>query len=118
MNSANRLGLTVSIALLTACAALSLAAAQSANAPSADKPQASDSSTNANPSAKPGKKPAKNQTASTDDGPPKPGEYATEAEARAHCNGTVVWIDPDHFNHYKGSREYGRKPGAFGCVKE
>jgi hypothetical protein len=67
---------------------------------------------------KPGKKPAKEQTASTEVHRPNPGGYATEAEAQAHCRGTVVWIDSDHFNHYKGSREYGRKPGAFSCEKD
>jgi len=55
------------------------------------------------------------QTSEAAGSKPKPGQYATEAEARAHCRGTVVWIDKDHFNHYAGSREYGRKPGAFGC---
>ncbi len=46
---------------------------------------------------------------------PKRGQYATEAEAKAHCPGEVVWVDKDNFNHYAGSREYGRKPGAFAC---
>ncbi len=46
---------------------------------------------------------------------PKRGQYATEAEAKAHCPGEVVWVDKDNFNHYPGSREYGRKPGAFAC---
>ena len=49
--------------------------------------------------------------------PARPSGYATEAEARAHCRGSVVWVDQDHFNHYPGSREYGRKPGAFQCEK-
>ncbi len=52
--------------------------------------------------------------------PAKPvgtGGYATESEARAHCKGEVVWVDEHHFNHYPGSREYGRKPGAFVCEK-
>ena len=46
---------------------------------------------------------------------PKRGQYGTEAEAKAHCRGEVVWVDKDNFNHYAGSREYGRKPGAFAC---
>ena len=46
---------------------------------------------------------------------PKRGQYATETEAKAHCPGEVVWVDKDNFNHYPGSREYGRKPGAFAC---
>ncbi len=54
------------------------------------------------------KKPAK---------PAGPAGYATEAEARAHCKGDVVWVDKDHFNHYPGSREYGHKPGAFTCER-
>ena len=41
--------------------------------------------------------------------------WATEGEAKAHCRGTIVWVDKDHFNHYAGSREYGRKPGNFAC---
>jgi hypothetical protein len=44
-----------------------------------------------------------------------PAGWATEAEAKAHCRGTVIWVDKDHFNHYAGSREYGRKPGTFAC---
>jgi len=60
----------------------------------------------------PGSEPAK---AANADQKPKPGHYATEAEARARCRGTVVWVDKDNFNHYAGSREYGRKPGAFAC---
>jgi hypothetical protein len=62
----------------------------------------------------PGTQPAKTDSA---DAKPKAGQYATEGEARSHCRGTVVWIDKDNFNHYAGSREYGRKPGAFGCEK-
>ena len=45
----------------------------------------------------------------------KKGQYATEAEAKARCKGTVIWIDKDKFNHYEGSREWGKKPGAFAC---
>ena len=47
--------------------------------------------------------------------PAGPSGYATESEAKAHCRGGVVWVDKDHFNHYAGSREYGKKPGAFAC---
>jgi hypothetical protein len=47
--------------------------------------------------------------------PAVPSGYASEAEARAHCRGGVVWMDEHHFNHYPGSREYGKKPGAFAC---
>ena len=45
----------------------------------------------------------------------KRGQYGSEADAKAHCRGEVVWVDKDNFNHYKGSREYGRQPGAFAC---
>ncbi|MBI4724779.1 MAG: hypothetical protein HY765_07315 [Rhodomicrobium sp.] len=48
---------------------------------------------------------------------PAPGHYASESEARSHCRGTVVWVDKDGFNHYEGSREYGRQPGHFSCEK-
>jgi hypothetical protein len=64
-----------------------------------------------------GAKPAKKVQNPTADKKPKPGEYATESEARAHCSGTIVWVDQDHFNHSAGSREYGRKPGAFACER-
>jgi hypothetical protein len=47
--------------------------------------------------------------------PSAPSGWASETEARAHCKGTVVWVDKDHFNHYRGSREFGRKPGNFAC---
>jgi len=43
------------------------------------------------------------------------GGYATEGEARSKCGSGVVWVGDDHFNHYPGSREYGRKPGYFTC---
>ncbi len=56
------------------------------------------------------KKPAKPK-------PAAPSGSASEAEAKAHFHGNVVWIDQDHFNHYAGSREYGKKPGAFACEK-
>jgi hypothetical protein len=42
-------------------------------------------------------------------------KYATEAEAKARCHGAVVWVDGHNFNHYEGTREYGKKPGAFAC---
>ena len=46
----------------------------------------------------------------------KPGRYATEAQAASACKGAgVVWIGGDGLNHYKGTLEYGRKPGGFGC---
>jgi hypothetical protein len=62
--------------------------------------------------AKPGTQTA---GANAADKKPRAGQYASEAEARAHCHGTIVWVDQDHFNHYAGSREYGKKPGAFTC---
>jgi hypothetical protein len=82
------------------------------------KPQAPAVSNANPPPAAPdsGAKPAKKvQNTPAADTKPKPGQYATESEAKAHCRGTVVWVDNDHFNHYAGSREYGRKPGAFAC---
>ncbi|MGO9984041.1 MAG: hypothetical protein ACLPIX_07505 [Rhodomicrobium sp.] len=62
---------------------------------------------------KPAGKPAAAKTAKPK--PAGPSGYATESEAKAHCRGTVVWVDSDHFNHYAGSREWGKKPGAFQC---
>ena len=49
--------------------------------------------------------------------PLKPGHYATETEAKSHCGGAVVWVGSEGFTHYRGSREYGRKPGSFTCEK-
>jgi hypothetical protein len=99
--------------------ASSLAAAQTGqdpNMPAAKsdaKPSAgSKPATSSVKKAKSGSDTAK---ASDTDKKPKPGQYASEAEARSHCQGTIVWVDQDHFNHYAGSREYGRKPGAFAC---
>jgi hypothetical protein len=58
---------------------------------------------------------AKAKTAKTADMKPKAGQFASEAEAKAKCRGTVIWVDQDHLNHYKGAREYGVKPGVFAC---
>jgi hypothetical protein len=84
------------------------AVAQSeSNSQSAAKPQAAaKAGDKSGEGAK--KKPAK---------PAGPAGYATEGEARTHCKGEVVWVDKDHFHHYSGSREYGRKPGAYTCDK-
>jgi hypothetical protein len=87
----------------------------------ADAPAASTAPSNAAPKVKgkqsekktqEGNQPAK---AANSEAKPKRGQYGSEAEARAHCKGEVVWVDKDNFNHYAGSREYGRKPGAFAC---
>lgn len=90
-----------SILLLAASAAI----AQTDGAQSAPKPGTA---------VKSGEKP---EGAKKTAKPAGPAGYATEADARAHCKGGVVWVDQDHFNHYPGSREYGRKPGAFACEK-
>jgi hypothetical protein len=92
-----------SILVLAASAAM---AQSDEKAQSAPKPGSTAKSTE-KPEAS-AKKPAK---------PAGPAGYATEAEARAHCKGEVVWLDKDHFQQYPGSREYGRKPGAFTCEK-
>jgi hypothetical protein len=71
------------------------------------------------PAAEKAQKPAaKDQAGEKTAKPAKPAAaagWATEAEAKTHCRGTVIWVDKDHFNHYAGSREYGRKPGSFAC---
>jgi heme-binding NEAT domain protein len=85
------------------------------SSPTTQKPQTAPSADANKGSTNKPKKTAKDQTASTEQRPLKAGQYATEADARSHCQGTVVWVDSDNFNHYKGSREYGRKPGAFAC---
>ena len=98
--------------MLFGVASILVLAASAAMAQTEGKPQApAKAETAAKTGEKSGagaKKPAK---------PAGPAGYATEAEARAHCKGDVVWVDKDHFQHYPGSREYGRKPGAFTCEK-
>jgi hypothetical protein len=91
--------------------------AQDTNAASSEKAAPADTA----PKAK-GKQPDKKQhagdqtdKAANSEAKPKRGQYGSEAEARTHCKGDVVWVDKDNFNHYAGSREYGRKPGAFAC---
>ncbi len=92
-----------SVLVLAASAAIAQTDSNAQSAPKAQSAAKAGEKANAGP-----KKPAK---------PAGPAGYATEAEARAHCKGEVVWVDKDHFNHYSGSREYGRKPGAYTCEK-
>jgi hypothetical protein len=63
--------------------------------------------------------PAKEKTAhKTEKADAKPKGFATEAAAEAGCKGaTVIWAGGDGMNHYKGSREYGKKPGTFACER-
>ena len=100
--------------------ASSIALAQTAQDPNAASSEQSAPADTA-PKAK-GKKSEKKQQAgnqpdkaANSEAKPKRGQYGSEAEAKAHCKGAVVWVDKDNFNHYVGSREYGRKPGAFAC---
>jgi hypothetical protein len=100
--------------LFGAAALLALAASPAmAQGTSGAKPQASAADKNAD-SQKP---PAGGEKAQKPAKPAAAAGWATESEARAHCHGTVIWVDKDHFNHYAGSREYGRKPGSFACEK-
>ena len=45
------------------------------------------------------------------------GEFATEAEAKARCPTSVVWVNSkSHIYHYPGTRSYGTtKQGAYMC---
>jgi len=47
----------------------------------------------------------------------QPGAYSTEADAKAHCNGNVVWMNnKSHIYHFAGARDYGHtKNGAYMC---
>ncbi len=98
------------VASVLALAATAAMARAEEKAPAPVKPQAAAAKAEgAKTEKKPGaaaKKPARRA------GPPR---YATEAQARAHCKGEVVWMDRHRLYHYAGSREYGRKPGAFTC---
>lgn len=91
--------------------------ARAQDAPTSPPPSAGAAAKNTSSSdatGKPAKK-VKPASASAGEKKPKAGQFTSEAEARAHCRGTIVWVDQDHFNHYAGSREYGKKPGAFTC---
>jgi hypothetical protein len=47
----------------------------------------------------------------------QPGAFGTEADAKAHCTGNVVWMNNNsHVYHYAGTRDYGHtKNGAYLC---
>jgi hypothetical protein len=52
---------------------------------------------------------------------PKPGQFASEAEAKAICPGeTVVWVNTStKVWHYAGAATYGKtKRGAYMCEKD
>lgn len=89
------------------------AAAQEADTPPSGQALVSDGK--AKPTKKTTKTQADSKSAKSAGAKPKAGQFASEAEAKAKCRGTVVWVDQDHLNHYEGSREYGVKPGAFAC---
>ena len=107
----------IAVRLALALTGLIIASAAMAQNAQEGKPQAPAVSNASAPPATPdsGAKPAKKVQSAPTDAKLKPGQYATESEARAHCRGTVVWVDKDNFNHYRGSREYGRQPGAYAC---
>ncbi len=128
---------TVSVLMFAGCAAMAQVEEDAAPPAAESAPVEAPSATEAKPDAKPAGKKAgsaqKNGDKSKSDNKaekpksdsksegkkasaPKPsGGYATEAEASAHCKGSVVWVGDDHFNHYPGSREYGKKPGFYKC---
>jgi hypothetical protein len=103
--------------------ALAVSAAVAQNAQDTKTPPAGASTGGTAPAGsnesppKPAKKAPSAQPAkvSTAEKKPKRGQYATEEEARSHCHGTIVWVDQNNFNHYRGSREWAKKPGAFAC---
>ncbi|MBV9824727.1 MAG: hypothetical protein JO001_03450 [Alphaproteobacteria bacterium] len=45
------------------------------------------------------------------------GEYTTEADAKAKCSASVVWLNTkSHVYHFAGTRDYGHtKNGAYMC---
>ncbi len=97
-----------SILVIAASAAMAQSGPESQPAGATQPSGAAKAGEKAGPESKKASKPAK---------PAASSGYATESEARAHCHGSVVWVDSDNFNHYPGSREYGKKPGAFACEK-
>jgi hypothetical protein len=68
--------------------------------------------------------PAKRRAVAAPAAPAAPsgeGQFATEAEAKAHCPGdTVVWANlTSKVYHFSASRVYGKtKKGAYMCEKE
>ena len=44
-------------------------------------------------------------------------QFRSEAEAKAHCSGNVVWLNTkSKIYHFSGSRDYGKtKNGAYMC---
>jgi len=125
----------VSVLMFVGCAAMAQVEEDAAPPAAESAPAAAPSAPASKPDAKPAGKKAEGAHKSGDksksDGkadkpksegkkasaPKSSGGYATEAEASAHCSGNVVWVGEDHFNHYPGSREYGKKPGSFQCEK-
>jgi hypothetical protein len=65
--------------------------------------------------------PAKRRAVAAPAAPSGEGQFATEAEAKAHCPGdTVVWANlTSKVYHFSASRVYGKtKKGAYMCEKE
>jgi len=66
-------------------------------------------------------KPAATTKAPTTGTPVAAGQFASEAQAKAHCPGdTVVWANLDsRIYHFSGNRDYGNtKKGAYMCEGE
>jgi hypothetical protein len=59
--------------------------------------------------------------ASTAGAPKGPGQFSSEAQAKARCPGdTVVWVNLDSkIYHYSSNRNYGHtKDGAYMCERD
>jgi hypothetical protein len=78
-------------------------------------PQQANGQTQTQPAAKGSEKQSGDTKPKADSQKPPAGGFASESEARSKCGSGVVWVGGDHFNHYPGSREYGKKPGYFAC---